>query len=202
MNLEEYRTLFLITTISLSLIVAAPALYKVFPSQDASEDFVELWLLGSDHMIQNYPVDVETDQTNTFYLGVNNRMGSPEHYKIAIKMRTPTQALSDESGVPSSLPVLNEYRVFLDNNDAWESTVTFQVKDVSENGETLSAGTIRINGLDFPVDASTNWDSEDKAYYFQLFFELWQYDTTVKDFVYTDQFVYIWLNVAAPLAAA
>jgi hypothetical protein len=54
--------------------------------------------------------------------------------------------------------------------------------------------TLSLNGLDLHVGKMVSWDSENKGYYLQLFFELWIYDSNAGGFSFDNRFVGIWLN--------
>jgi hypothetical protein len=60
---------------------------------------------------------------------------------------------------------------------------------------TLSVGKITINGTVFPVDASTSWDSENNGFYLRISFELWRYNSTLKDFSFDNRLVGLRLNM-------
>ena len=198
MNLEDYRTLFIVATLGLALVAASPALSVVVPFQVGSERFSEFWLLGPGHMAEDYPFDVAAGKAYTVFVGVGNHMGCSEYYVVYVKFRNSTQSLPDVSGsVPSSLPPLCEFRFFVADGETGESPVTFAFQDVSFQGDSVSVGGVTINGVTFLVDSFSVWDSEDKGFYFQLFFELWRYDVTSQGFGFHGRFVGIWLNLAA-----
>ena len=93
------------------------------------------------------------------------------------------------------MPPLYEFRFFVADGEAWEVPVTFAFQDVSFKDDSVFVGDISINGVAFPVDASTFWSSEDVGFSFQLFFELWRYDRTSQSFRFHDRFTGIWLNM-------
>jgi hypothetical protein len=198
LNLEDYRTLFIVVTLGLALVAAVPALGVVVPFQVGSERFSEFWLLGPGHMAEDYPFDVGVGKAYTVFVGVGNHMGCSEYYVVYVKFRNSTQSLPDIGGsVPSSLPPLSEFRFFVADSETWESPVTFAFQDVSFQDDSVSVGCVTINGVTFLVDSFSVWDSEDKGFYFQLFFELWRYDVTAQGFRFHDRFVGIWLNMTA-----
>jgi len=45
------------------------------------------------------------------------------------------------------------------------------------------------------MDSSSGWDLENSGFYYQVFFELWLYDTSLQGFQYHNRFVGIWLNM-------
>ena len=196
MNLEDYRTLFMVATLGLALVAASPALSVVVPFEVGSERFSELWLLGPEHMAEGYPFDVGAGEVYNVFVGVGNHMGCSEYYVVYVKFRNSTQPLPNIGGsVPSSLPPLYEFRFFIGDSETWESLLTFAFQDVSVENDVVSVGDVTINGMAFPVDASADWDSENRGFYFQLFFELWRYDMTMQGFRFHNRFVGIWLNM-------
>ena len=196
MNLEEYRTLFIVATLGLALVAASPALSVVVPFQVGSQRFSEFWLLGPGHMAEDYPFDVGVGEEYCVFVGVGNHMGCSEYYVVYVKFRNSTQPLPDIGGsVPSSLPTLYEFRFFVGDGETWESLLTFAFQDVSLEGDVVFVGDVVINDVVFSVNSVSMRDSEDEGFYFQLFFELWRYDMTMQGFVFHDRFVGIWLNM-------
>ena len=195
MNLDEYRTLFVVATLGLSLIVAAPALSVVVPFPRSGESFSELWLLGPGHMAEGYPFIVGVGGEYSVFVGVGNHMGCSEYYVVYVKFRNRTQPLPDVSGsVPSSLPPLYEFQFFVEDGEAWESLLTFAFQNVLLQGDSVFVGSIMINGVAFSVGCFSVWDSENSGFYYQLFFELWLYDMASESFRFHNRFVGIWLS--------
>ena len=195
MDLEEYRTLFMVATLVLALVAASPVLSVFVPFQSGSERFSKLWLLGLGHMVEDYPFNVTVGEVYSVFVGVGNHMGSSEYYVVYVKFRNRTQSLPDVSGsLPSSLPPLYEFRFFVADGEAWESPVTFAFQDVSFQDDSVFVGDVSINGVAFPVDASAVWSSENIGFNFQLFFELWRYDKTSQSFQFHNRFVGLLLN--------
>ena len=198
MNLEEYRALFLVVTLGLTLLAASPVLCMVAPFQEGSKKFSEFWLLGPSHLVEDYPFNVVAGEMYNVVVGVGNNLHCSEYYLVTVKFRNITQPLPDANSFsPSSLPALYEFRFFVEDKEVGESPVTFGFQDVSVDDDVLSVGDVIINDMVFPVDASTRWNSENSMFYFQLFFELWRYDVDSHSFMFHDQFVYITLNMTA-----
>ena len=195
MNLEEYRTLFLVVTLGLILVAASPALSMVVP-HGGSERFSEFWLLGPTHMAECYPFVVGVDEEYRVFVGVGNHMGGSEYYMVNVKFRNGTQSLPDVGGsVAGSLSSLYEFRFFVGDKGIWEFPVSFVVEDVVVEDDVLNVGDVVVNGVNFPVDVSTVWDSDADGFIFQLFFELWRYDDLSESYRFDDRYVGLWLTV-------
>jgi len=195
-NLEEYRALFMVATLGLALIAAAPALSVVVPIRSGSERFSELWLLGPTHMAEGYPFNVGVGEDYSVFVGVGNHMGCSEYYLVYVKFRNRTQSLPENS-IPSPLNSTYEFQFLVADGETWESLLMFEILDASVHGDSMFVGNVSINGVAFPVNSFSMWDSEHSGFYYQLFFELWLYDMASQGFQYHDRFVGIWLNVTA-----
>ena len=196
MNLDEYRTLFVVATLVLTLIAASPALSVVVPFRSGSEEFSELWLLGPAHMAEGYPFGVTIGEKEQIFVGVGNHMGRSAYYVVYLKLRNQTQAAPDSAtSAPSSLAPLYEFRSFVADGDIWESPVAFSFVEASGFGDLFTVKRMSVNDVVFPVDSISVWDSENNGFFYQLFFELWIYDEASMSFRYHDRFVGIWLNV-------
>jgi len=196
MNLEEYRTLFVVGCLVLILTAASPMLGMIISIPKGSERFSELWVLGPDHMAEDYPFNVTVGDQYNLFVGVGNHLGYSAYYIVYVKFRNRIQPLPDASNSkPSSLPPLYEFRAFVADGDTWENPVNFSILEVSRVRNSFLMRRIGINDVVFSVDSPTNWDSENRGFYYQLFFELWLYNTTSQSFQYHDRFVGIWLNM-------
>ena len=196
MNLEDYRTLCIVVTLGLTLVFASPGLSVIVPLQGGSEKFSEFWLLDAWNGTGYYPFLVSEGEVYKVFVGVTNHVGGSEYYMVRVKFGNSIQSLPDISGsVPSSLDSLYEFRFFVEDEMVWKSPVTFGFEDVVVKEDVLSVQDVIINGVTCPVDASAVWDSEAEGFFFQLFFELWRYDSDSQVFKFDDRFVGIWLRM-------
>jgi len=196
MNLNEYQMVFVVGTLALMLLVASPtlSLYLTFPGGTAK--FSEFWVLGPNHTIGDYPFNVRDNETRGAYVGVGNHLGQASYYTVYVKFRNSTQPSPNSSDLtPSPLPALYEYQVLVTDQGTWESTLTFSVLDISLADNAILVKNVSINGVIFPVNSASIWDSEQQGYYYQVFFELWLYNSTSESFQYHNRFVGLWLNV-------
>lgn len=197
LSLEDVKSLYVLSCLALCLIIVSPTLSMFVPVPSA-ERFSEFWLLGADHMAEDYPFNVEAHTTYKVDLGVGNRMGSLEYYRVCVKLRNQTEPLPDAfNATPSALDSLLEYRVFVGENEVWERWVLFSFEDVSFEGNSCRVLSLVFDGHILNVDKPAMWDEDNHGFYFQLFFELWLYNRALTDFQYHNRFVGIWLNMTA-----
>jgi len=195
-NLEEYRTVFAVTSLALMLVAAAPTLSMVVAFPRGVERFSELWVLGPNHMAEGYPFNVRVGEEYRVFVGVGNHMGSSSYYTVYVKFRNPSQPLPEASNsTPSPLPPLYEFRFFIVDGEGWETPLAFTFLEVSRSDDSCFVSQMSINDVVFSVDSPSSWDSENNGFYYQLFFELWLYDVTSRSFQFHDRFVGIWLNM-------
>jgi len=193
-NLEDYRMAFTSTILILILIAASPTVALLLPA--SGERFSEFWVLGPGHMVEDYPFNVREGRQYRVYVGVSNHLGSSAFYMVYVKFRNQTQLPPNAtSAQPSEQPFIREFRVFAANDETWETLVTFSISQATFLNRTVLVNRIAVNGVGFPVDYRTRWNSQDKGFYFQLFFELWLYDLDLERFSFHNRFVGIWLNV-------
>jgi len=90
---------------------------------------------------------------------------------------------------------LYEYRLFLQDDESWETPLTFSFSGVSffENESLVTSFTVDDDV--FGVDKSALWDDEDNGYFYQLFLELWIYKAESDAFEFHNRFVGVWLNM-------
>jgi len=195
-KIEEYRGLFMTGSLILILIVAAPTLGLFIRIPDSSEKFSELWLLGPTRKAEGYPFDVQVDESYLIYVGVANRLGRSAYYRVYVKLRNQSQPLPAASNSsPSMLPRLYEFDMFIGDDEVWEKPLDFAVLEVLTANDTMLLKSLEINEYVFQVDEFSVWDEERLGFYYQLFFELWLYNTSSSSFRYHNRFVGIWLNM-------
>jgi len=191
MNAEQHRGWFIVGSLALMLMVAAPTLALFVRLPSSSERFSELWLLAPHHKAEDYPFNVKNGAAFTVYVGVGNRLGYSAYYRIDVKFRNQTQLLpNSSSSTPSPLNSTYEFHLFLEDDKTWETPFVF-----SFQGEPMFISNITINDALFHVNRSSIWNQERKGFYYQLFFELWLYNMTSQGFQYHNRFVGLWLNV-------
>jgi hypothetical protein len=201
MSLSEYRVLFVTMVAIVALLVASPALSRVliYPQ---TESFTEIWLLGPNHMAENYPYNITRNQNYSVYLGIENRLGYAAYYLVEVKFRNRTQSApygfgSLSNRTPSSLPSLYNISAFVANEGAWELPLSFSF-DYGYNATALRVTFYNLTLNNAVLDMtgySTVWNSTNKDFYGNLFFELWIYNRTISGFQYHARFVNLLLNM-------
>jgi hypothetical protein len=197
MKLEDYKVIFVVVGLVGVLVFGSPALGSVV-HLPGGEKFSELWILGPRHMASDYPFNVTENESYLVYLGVGNHLGSSAYYRVYVKFRNQTEALPNvTAGVPSSVPLLCDYSVFLSSGQVWEASLTFSFSNVEVANNRSSVGSLTINNATFNVNKLAEWDAKYMGYYYQLFMELWIYDSVSNGFSYHNRFVSLWLNMTA-----
>jgi len=195
-NLEEYRGLFTVASLGLILILAVPTLGLFIRVPSGSEKFSELWLLGPERKAENYPFNVSVGESYSVYVGVGNHLGRSAYYRIYVKFRNETQQLPNFTmSEPSPLPPLYEFSFVLSDGNVWEVPLTFAFENLLFQQNFSLVKDITINGVVFPINCTSTWDSDRNGCYYQMFFELWLYNMTIGDFLYHNRFVWVWLNM-------
>jgi len=196
MNLEDYQTVFTVTVLGLVLVSASPTISLYLPS--GGEPFSELWVLGPNRMAEDYPFNVTVGEECSVFVGVGCHMGGSTYYAVYVKFRNQTQPLPNATlSEPSPLEPLCKFQVSVADEMTWESQVNFTVLGVVRLGNSTFVRYLSINDVVFEVNSTATWDSEYRGFFYQVFFELWIYDTAVSSFQYHNRFVGLWLNVTA-----
>ena len=73
--------------------------------------------------------------------------------------------------------------------------IRFKFLEVSREVNSVRVRKLMVNDVIFIVDSSSEWDSVNNGFYFQLFFELWFYEITLRNIKYNERSVGIWLNM-------
>jgi hypothetical protein len=199
MNLKEVRLYYVLLCLGLVCIVLSPIVFYFFniPSE---ERFSEIFILGADHTINSLPFNVSMGTSYTVFVNVGNHIGNLEYYAVYAKFRSLSEALPDvSSGQPSPLQPVFEYHMFLGDNMISERRFDFSLEEISFNGDECRVSQLLINGHLVNVDQVVLWDSEDKGFFYQLFFELWVYDSAISDFRFDNRYVQFWINATRQL---
>jgi hypothetical protein len=184
------------------LVLCVPSLVGLV-SLPTGEQFSVLYILGAGHMAEpaDYPFNVSAGHSYTVFLGVENDMAQATYYEVYVKLRNETDSLPNAtSGIPSELPELYKYRVFLaDNNGTWEGALSFSFTNVTFGASETTIGAISLEGVVSRVNKIVSWDENRRGYYFEVFAELWIYNREIDKSVYNDRYVGIWMNMTVGL---
>jgi len=199
LKLEDCKVIFATAGLIGILLFASPTLSLVF-RLPSGEKFSELWILGPNHMIEDYPFNVKANEAYGIYVGVSNHMASSSYYVIKVKFRNQTEPLPDSSvGIPSPLQALYEYYIIIQNDKTFETYLTFSFPQISRYGNQCLVEAININDVMYTVHKPASWNVNYTGYFYQLFFELWIYDVETEAFQFHNRFVNIWLNMTSPM---
>jgi len=194
MSIDDLKLLYGIGCLVLGLIILSPTLTMVI-SLPGGERFSELWILGPEHLAENYPFNIVEGRVYNISLGVANHMGKTEYYVVYVKVRNQTEPLPNSvNGTPSPLNPVFEYRVFLGDSEVWEKEISFSLKEFTFENGSCRVSKLVLGGNSIDIDKVAFWDAENRGFYFQIFFELWIYDSKVMGFQYHNRFVGLWLN--------
>lgn len=195
MQLENLRVIFIAVGLIGILLFASPTIGLLL-KPPAGEEFSSLYILGSNRTFDYIPFNIKADVTYLVYLGIGNNMGSPCYYTCFAKIGNDTRLLPNATiQAPSPLPALYEYKSFIDDGSTWESPLTFRVNQLTFNNGASQLSTITINGIALPVSQISTWDSTRTGYYYNLFVELWIYNSTLGTNQYNNRFVSLLLNM-------
>jgi len=177
------------------LLFASPTislLLRLPPNQE----FSELYLLGPNHTFDNIPFNIEVGVENLVYIGVGNELGYSTYYTCLVKIGNQTASLPNkEFGTPSTLTTLYEYKSFIKNNATWEAPLTFQVNKIDFVNKVSHLSGITINGIEIPISEKSVWDVNKTGFYYNLFVELWIYNSSTGNSQFHNRFVSISLNI-------
>lgn len=194
-SFKEFRALYAVFCSILLLIAISPAVLSLLPLPEG-ERFTELWLLGENHVAEDFPFVVREGATYDIFVGIGNHMRSSVYYTLHVKFWNRTSAISGQAHHDGDLEgAFYEYRIILKNEETWESRVEFSFSNITVNEGSIHVGGVSVDGTVFPVSCSTDWDQEDQGFYYQLLMELWILNTTSSEFVSHNRSVGIWLNL-------
>ena len=196
LNLQELHVFFVAVTGVSALIVASPALSRllVFPR---TEFFTELWMLGPNHMAEDYPFNISRGNDYSVFLGIGNRLGYCAYYLVEVKFRDMTPSAPDSfNRTSSSLPSLFNITAFVADEEIWEQPITLSF-DYRYNEALLriELQSLKLNDVTLNMRGyNLAWDADRSGFFGNLFFEAWIYKDTTMRFEY-HRFVSLWLNM-------
>jgi uncharacterized membrane protein len=162
----------------ISLIVVFEMIAYVATTPRPSEQFFQLYVLGSNGMAANYyPAnnpDISPNETITWYLGATDFMGNVQFVDIRVKLGNQTiNPPDDQLGLPSPSPLITEFQHFTQNNETWQFPFAWRVTNAELVNNRMRILTLEINNETYQV---ADWSAR-SGYNFRLIFELWTWDT-------------------------
>jgi len=176
------------------LLIASPILGTAIHLQNA-EPYSELYVLQPNHLASYYALNLTEGQNYSYILGATNHLTHSAYYLLNVKFRNSSDALPDlKDKTPSALPELYEYRFIIPDNGTWEMPLNFSISNASISTLQSVIKTLIINGEGIQVDKSSSWNSTKNSSYYQLFFELWLFNTQNQTFQFNNRFVGLSMN--------
>ncbi len=193
-NVKRYRNWVIVASLALMLLAASPTLVLFIQIPSNSVQFSDLWYLGSSHKAEDYPYNIKINETYRVHVGVGNYLGYSEFYRIFVKLGNRTETLSSYTNATTNLPALYEFDFFLHDRKVWETPVDFKFSNIEQTEDTIVLKNLSINDATFDVNSSCKWDELRSGFYYRLFFELWLYNMTLRNFQNDNRVVWLWLN--------
>src|SRR5271157_1752776 len=203
-DLNEYKRVFIVIGLIGIILFMAPAIASLVGSLP-SQPFSELYVLGPGARVENYPFNISissagASNSSYVYLGIGNHLGYVMYYGVDVKFLIDSDPLPSGT-TESPLPVLYQYRVFLEDGQNWtdNNTLTFSFANVifSRSRNNCSVGEMQINGASYELDKVTSWNNINSGFFYQLLVELWTYNQTINELSYDGRFISLWLNMTS-----
>jgi hypothetical protein len=195
LKLQEYKVTFICVGLIGLLLLATPTLF-LFVKPPAGDTFSELYILGPNHTLSDIPFNVKANNTYLIYLGVGNHLGSSAYYIAYVKLRNETEPLPNVTlGTPSSLLPIYQYNEFVKDGATRESQLSLKITNAIFFNNTCLLQSIVINGVELNVAKTAVWNSANLGYYYDVFIELWLFNSSSGSFQYNQRFVHFDLNV-------
>jgi hypothetical protein len=194
-KLGEYKLIFVAIGLIGILLIASPVIANVIPPL-GSEQFSELYLLGPNKMAENYPYNIAVGQDYSVFVNVGNHLGSAAYYVLYVKFGNQTDQLPNATlRTPSPLQSLFEYRFSIPDGKNWTSLLTFSVSNATILTTNSQIKTLKINEAPLIVEKPAVWNSNNTAFAYRLFFELWLYNEHTGTVEFNNRFVSLQLNL-------
>jgi uncharacterized membrane protein len=196
-QLSEWKIAFAAIGLIGILLFASPTL-AIFVKPQLSQQFTQLYVLGPDQTLDNIPFNTLEGSRYLIYLGVGNELGFSSYYTIYVKIAAQNESFPNLSlGLPSTLVPLYEKRIYLQNEATWKAPFTFQINNFTSNNGKSLLSSINLNGVNYIISKSSDWDWERSGYYYNFIVELWIYNSTIGQSQYHNRFVSLRLNMTS-----
>jgi uncharacterized membrane protein len=191
MKLKDYKLILLAVGLVGILLIASPTIANSIRLPHG-ERFSELYLLGPNRMTENFPFNIAEKQNYTIYVGVGNHVGASDYYAVYVKFLDSEDMLPDQTFSPVN--PMYKYRFFIQDEQTFESPLSFSISRTSVSNNQAFIGNIELNGENFIVDKASMWNSNSSVYHYRLLFELWKFNNQSQSLEYNNRFVYLHLN--------
>jgi uncharacterized membrane protein len=195
MKLKSYKLVFVGVSLIGMLLLASPALSLVLPPLP-TQPFSEIYILGPDQKFADYPYNLTIGQAYPLYLGVGNHENSSAYYFAVVKIRNQTEALPNtNTSSPSPLLPLYEYQFAVAKSQSVEVPLSFSIVNGSINNQTSSISQIAINDKIIEVNEQATWNNETHGFPYELFVELYIYNSHLGSVQFYNRYVTLQLNL-------
>ncbi len=172
-----------VIAVFITLLIVCELIVYVTSTPRPSEQFFQLYLLGSNHMAANYypnnDSDIRAGEPVEWYLGVTNNMGTLQLVSIRVKISNSTiLAPNDQQALESPAAAVTDFARFLQDNETWEFQFVWNISNATSIDGSTRILTLQINNETYQV---SNW-SASNGYNFRLIFELWTWQTSTNGF--------------------
>ncbi len=124
---EDLKTV----VVGLLLVVAGFTVFQAFFSDRVVEPFSELGILGPNMKIGDYPRELAVGEMFDLFLYMGNHMGSPQMYRVYVKLGSRGLNVSDTSAYPA--PVVSSYQYALGDKQNVTLPITLSVPEAGVN---------------------------------------------------------------------
>jgi uncharacterized membrane protein len=176
----------LFIVVFLSFLILTLSIAYLSLENKTSHEFLGLTVLGNNMMAENYYPEgnstVVVGETVKWYINVENHLGSPEFLSLRLKLLNSSQFLpldNSSRSTPSPTPHIFEITRMMSDNSTWIIPINWTITDIDENHTTIRS--LNVNGIQINGVNTKSVTGKD----FMVVFELWRYDTNLKDFIFT-----------------
>jgi uncharacterized membrane protein len=195
MKLNEYKIIFISIGLVGILLIATPALAELI-KVPGDEPFSELYVLNAQHTASNYPFNIYPNQNYSVYVDVGNHLGSSAYYTVYFKLLNQTDTPPNATtGMPSPVLPIYEYRFAVQDNQTHENPFAFSFNFAPISGNQSSVSKMTINEDIFNINKSSVLASNMTKSNYQLFMELWLYNSKSSSFEYNNRSLHLLLNL-------
>ena len=203
---------------AVAIFISATIIFSIFAYMAVTprpkEQFFQIYVLGETRMAERYYPDNNTDipvgREVKWYLGTTNFMGSVQYVVIKVKLGNSTTKVTDDVNyMPSTAPVLSEFRRVLMDNETWEFPFTWTIGEIDQDGNTTNATVLCYSIVDSGVEVWSCKVSALNGYNFRIIFELWTFDPATEDLIFGWRagegrrvaWLQMWFNATKPLTS-